>query len=78
MSTMIPPTASLFRSSGELVWLCVYNACILVRGGSGVQTSLSLHGASMRIVHKNSYTQGQKVIEKFGKDPRRLHFLFEN
>jgi len=35
MSSMIPPTASLFRSSGELVWSCVYNACILVRGSRG-------------------------------------------
>ena len=35
MSSMIPPTASLFRSSGELVWPCVYNACILIRGSRG-------------------------------------------
>jgi len=45
-------------------------------GGQGVRASPSLHGASMWIVHKNSYIQ--KVIEKFGKDPRRLHFLSKN
>jgi len=35
MSSMIPPAASLLRSSGELVWPCVYNACILPRGSRG-------------------------------------------
>jgi len=28
MSSLIPPTASLFRSTGELGWPRVYNACI--------------------------------------------------